>query len=215
MEIDHFLLSQKPVDRSARWERRRGLTQMERDRLGRFDEEYFDGPTGYGGYHYDGRYASAAAGMVEFYRLDERSRILDVGCAKGFVLYEFVKLGMATVRGCDISVYAAAHCHPGVVNRIDVMSAHRLGYRDGWFDLVLSVDALHNLSPGACDDALAEMQRVSRGACFVQVASFESAEEETRLREWGVTVQTFRSKRCWRGAFARTGYKGDYSFKTF
>ncbi|RME37913.1 MAG: class I SAM-dependent methyltransferase [Planctomycetota bacterium] len=202
-------------DRSARLERRKRLTKAERAELGRFGREYFDGPTGYGGYRYDGRYAPVVRAMIERYGLDGAARVLDVGCAKGFTLVEFVRQGITDVRGCDVSEYAVACGHPDVRDRLSVMSADRLDYADASFDLVYSIDVIHNLPPPRCDAAVVEMMRVSRGAVFLQVASYETPEEERRLREWGVTVRTFRSKTQWREAFERLGFAGDYYCKTF
>jgi ubiquinone/menaquinone biosynthesis C-methylase UbiE len=95
------------------------------------------------------------------------------------------------------------------------MSADSLDYPDSSFDLVFSLDVIHNLEPKACDQAILEMMRVSCGHCFLQIASYNDEAQLQRLREWGVTVQTFRSQGDWLSAFARLGYAGDYCFKTF
>ena len=203
------------VDRSRRRALRRSLTDAQRAELGAFEREYFDGPTGYGGYYYDGRHAPAVGEMIARYGLTERSAVLDVGCAKGFMLTEFVRLGVANVAGCDVSAYALEQAHPEIRVRLRRLSADDLAYPADSFDLVYSVDVVHNLAPEACDRAIREIMRVSRGSCFVQVASFETAEQERALREWGVTVRTFRSKEKWRTAFDRLNYSGEYSFKTF
>ncbi|MBU0717429.1 MAG: class I SAM-dependent methyltransferase [Planctomycetes bacterium] len=216
MEVDLLtrITAQQP-DRSERLAVRRTLTESQRVELGQFEEEYFDGPTGYGGYYYDGRHALAVRKMIERYELSADSRVLDIGCAKGFMLYEFLRAGIEGVCGCDVSRYAIAHAHPEIKDRLEVMSADQLGFPDGAFDLVYSIDVIHNLAPADCDRAIKEIMRVSRRAKFIQVVSFETAAEEHRLREWGVTVKTIRSKETWREAFGRLGYQGDYYLKTF
>lgn len=214
MEVDFFECRQT-VDRRARLELRKSLTADQRNVLGQFGEEYFDGATGYGGYHYDGRHAKAAAKMIAKYSLVENSRVLDVGCAKGFVVREFQKLGIQHAYGCDVSAYAIDQAHPEVKSNLSMMSADSLDYPDSSFDLVFSLDVIHNLAPTACDRAITEMKRVSRGHCFLQVASYYDAAQLERLRDWGVTVQTFRSQSEWLQAFSRIGYTGDYCFKTF
>ena len=141
--------------------------------------------------------------------------VLDVGCAKGYMLVELAKLGITNVRGCDVSRYAVRHAHAQVRDRISIMSADALGFPDGAFDLVYAIDVVHNLPPEGCDQAIREIFRVSRGSTYIQVASFETPAQETALRDWGVTVRTFRDKASWREVFARVGYRGDYGFKTF
>ncbi len=215
MEIDLLDSVQRRVDRTGRLALRRSLSREQRQVLCEFGAEYFDGATGYGGYFYDGRHAEAVGDMIDRYALTSDSAVLDVGCAKGFMLYEFVRRGVTNVAGCEISRYAVAHAHEGVRENLSVMGADQLSYEDGAFDFVYSIDVVHNLAPEACECAIREMSRVSRGACFLQVASYETPQQEQALREWGVTVKTFRHKDEWRCAFDRLGFSGDYSFKVF
>ncbi len=215
MEIDFLVSVGQSADRSGRLARRRSLSIAQRDVLGEFGAEYFDGATGYGGYYYDGRHAKAVGEMIRRYGLTPESTVLDIGCAKGFMLYEFVRRGVTQVSGCEISRYAVAQAHEGVRQELSVMGADDLSYGDDAFDFVYSIDVVHNLEPDACDRAIAEMVRVSRGTCFLQVASYETAEQEQALCDWGVTVKTFRDKNEWRCAFDRLEFRGDYFFKTF
>jgi hypothetical protein len=54
-----------------------------------FGRDFFDGDRrcGYGGFRYDGRWKSVVRRMRQFYGLKEDAAILDVGCAKGFMLH--------------------------------------------------------------------------------------------------------------------------------
>lgn len=215
MEIDLLEKISRKTDRTERLARRRKLTSAQRAELCRFGREYFDGPDGYGGYYYDGRHEPAVRDMIERYGLKRDARVLDIGCAKGFMLYEFMRQGVNDVHGCDIGPYAVENAHPAVKDRLTVTSADDLALPDASFDLVYSIDVVHNLPPDPCDRAIHQMMRVSRGAVFVQVASYETPEQERALIDWGVTVQTLRSKQQWREAFDRLEFGGDFFFKTF
>src|SRR5436305_1827778 len=78
----------------------------------KYGRDYWDGErhTGYGGYRYDGRWRPVAEEMASFYRLQPGMRVLDVGCGKGFLLYEFMQaVPGIQVAGLDVSAYAVEH----------------------------------------------------------------------------------------------------------
>ena len=57
----------------------------------KFDFDYWDGDRRicYGGYNYiPGRWSKVAKEMIDFYKLTNDSKILDIGCGKGYLLYE-------------------------------------------------------------------------------------------------------------------------------
>src|SRR5262249_3873659 len=74
-----------------------------------YGELYFDGPRkyGYGGYRYDGRWIPVAEDMVKHFDLKPGDRVLDVGCGKGFLVKDLIKVcpGLEAF-GLDISEYA-------------------------------------------------------------------------------------------------------------
>ena len=215
METDVLTALNCQADRSKRLAMRRSMTPTLRAEHARYGREYFDGPTGYGGYYYDGRHESTVRQMIEKYELTPESSVLEVGCAKGFMLYEFHRLGIINVRGCDISEYAVLHGKPEIADRLSVMSADRLDFPDDSFDLVYSIDVLHNLDPDASERAIQEIMRVSCRAAFIQVDSYDTPAEQRNLSDWVVTIKTVRSKDDWRAMFRRLGYPGDYYFKVF
>ena len=54
----------------------------------RFDKEFWDGERkyGYGGYKYiEGRWKKVAKELISDYNLTNKSKILDVGCGKGYL----------------------------------------------------------------------------------------------------------------------------------
>ena len=110
--------------------------------------DYWDGDrkTGYGGMKYDGRWRKVADAMIAHYNIKPGDKILDVGCGKGFLLYDFAQaLPGVEVRGLDISAYAIEHAKAEVKEFLVEGHAKRLPFADGEFDLVVSINTLHNL----------------------------------------------------------------------
>jgi len=178
----------------------------------RFSKEYFDGTReqGYGGYHYDGRWKSVAERMIEFYQLQETASILDIGCAKGFLLHEFRQLLPGVqVAGVDISTYALDHALDDVRPFLQQGNATALPFPDASFDLVISINVVHNLPEPLCRRAIREMERVSRRDTYLQVDSFRNDEERWRLEQWQLTAELIYSTEQWKALLTDEGYRGD------
>lgn len=184
----------------------------------KWDVEYWDGDrkTGYGGYRYDGRWRPVADAMVEHYGIRPGDRILDVGCGKGFLLYDFTQaVPGVEVAGIDISRYAIQHAKEEVKPLLEVASAAALPFPDQHFDLVVSINTLHNLYCYDCYQALREIQRVGRRHKYVCVESYRNEEEKVNLMYWQFTCEMFCTPAEWEWWFAQAGYTGDYSFIYF
>lgn len=180
-----------------------------------FGFDYFDNPglgIGYGGYAYDGRYASAAAALMRHYGLNAGARVLEIGCAKGYLLVEFAKLG-ADVRGLDASAYAVAKAHPDIRDRIAVGDAAALPYDDAAFDLVVAKEVLPHVPAARLDGALAEIARVTRGAAFLVVQCADTAEEAAALNAWDPTHTVVRASSWWRDRVAALAPSADLHTK--
>jgi ubiquinone/menaquinone biosynthesis C-methylase UbiE len=180
--------------------------------------DYWDGERryGYGGMKYDGRWRPVAEAMVKHYGLRNDSRILDIGCGKGFLLYEFTQvLPGCTVRGFDISQYAADHCKPELQGLIDVGHAKQLPYADKSFDLVYSINTLHNLYNHELWSALKEIERVGRNGKYIVVESYRNEREKVNLLYWQLTCRSFYATHEWEWFYQQAGYTGDYSFIYF
>jgi SAM-dependent methyltransferase len=207
------LLDRLPQTKRDPKARAQSKTQEDRALAKQFGRDFFDGERrhGYGGYRYDGRWLPVARRLVEYYRLGPNARILDVGAAKGFLLHDLLEvLPGAQVRGIDVSTYAKANAYGLTGGLIDIGSAERLPYADQSFDLVISINSIHNLPPRLCAQALAEMERVSRAHKFVTVDAWRTPEEQERLLDWILTAQTFMHVDDWKKLFANVGYTGDY-----
>jgi protein-L-isoaspartate(D-aspartate) O-methyltransferase len=181
--------------------------------------DYWDGDRriNYGGYRYlEGRWEKVARAMVDHYDLPERPRILDIGCGKGFLLFDFLKLlPEAEIHGLDISDYALANSKEEIRDRLVLGNATQLPWPDDYFDLVISITTLHNLHNYDLDKALREMERVGKGNKYLCVEAYRTEEEKTNLLYWQVTCEAFCTPEEWQWWFQQTGYTGDYSFIYF
>lgn len=179
----------------------------------RFAREYFDGERGqgYGGYRYDGRWVPVAERFRDHYRLRAGARVLDIGCAKGFLMHDLRgAVPGLRVTGLDISSYALANAMDDVRAGLVQGSADRLPFADRSFDLVVSINTVHNLDRSGCVRALAEMERVGRGHRYVQVDSWLTELQREKFERWQLTARTYSDPDGWRRLFAEAGYTGDY-----
>jgi len=178
-----------------------------------YGEPYFDGPRtyGYGGYRYDGRWVPVAEDMVRHFDLKPGDRVLDVGCAKGFLVKDLLKIcpGLEAF-GLDISEYALKHCEPEVIGRLHLGNAMSLPFPDNSFRAVISLNTVHNLERADCMTALREIERLAPGRGFVQVDSYRTPEMKARFEEWVLTAKFHDYPEGWVKLFREAGYTGDF-----
>lgn len=174
--------------------------------------EYFDKKgICYNGYIYDGRWIAVAKKIIEYYQLKAGDKVLDVGCAKGYMLYDFLQvMPSLEVAGVDISKYAINCCPPEVRPFVRVGNARSLSmFKDKEFDLVISITTVHNLSEKDCRQAIREIQRVGKKA-WIKVDSYRNEEEKRIMFDWNLTAETIKSTTDWKKLFQEEGYTGDY-----
>jgi SAM-dependent methyltransferase len=181
--------------------------------------DYWDGERryGYGGYHYDGRWRPLAQALIDRYDIKDGMRVLDVGCGKGYLLYEFTQiLPGVKIAGIDISQYGIANAKPEVRPYLEMGSAVELPYPDHSFDLVISLGVLHNLALEDVFRAVLEIERVGRGASkYLMVESFRNEREKANLLYWQLTCLSFHSPATWAWIYGKCGYTGDHGFIFF
>lgn len=184
-----------------------------------FGYDYWDGDRriNYGGYRYmEGRWEKVARLMAERYGLKAGDKILDIGCGKGFLLYDFTKVVPGIeVHGIDISSYAIENSKEEVRDRLQVGNATSLPWPDKSFDFVYSINTLHNLHNYDLDKALREMERVGKKNKYLCVEAYRTEEEKANLLYWQVTCEAFCTPEEWDWWFKQTGYTGDHSFIYF
>ena len=180
----------------------------------KFGKEFFDGDRkyGYGGFSYNPKYWSeVVATFKDYWKIKPGDKILDVGCAKGFMLVDLLNaIPAMRVRGIDISEYAILNSHEDVRHLLEVGNAQELPFKDNSFDCVISINTVHNLEKDECANALREIQRVTKNGAFVTVDAYRSPEEKERMLAWNLTARTIMSVDDWVSFFEEAGYEGDY-----
>ena len=185
----------------------------------KFDKSFWDGDRkfGYGGYKYiKDRWKPFAENLIATYSLNENSKVLDVGCGKGFVLYELKKIiPNITIIGFDISSYAIDNSNENVKDNLFVHDAgNKYPFEKNEFDLVFSLATLHNLKINKLFTSLNEINRVSKSS-YLMVESYRNNEELFNLQCWALTAECFFDKDEWIWIFKKSGYSGDYEFIYF
>lgn len=198
-------------DLSARLESK----SEESRKIGRkFGFDYFDGDRnhGYGGFSYNPKFwQPVIPTIVENYKIGNSSKVLDIGCAKGFFLYD-LKLAFPgiNVTGVDISEYAIANSILEIKPYLQVSNATKLPFENNYFDFVISINTIHNLNREDCAIALQEIERVTKGNSFITVDAYRNDEEKARMEAWNLTALTMMSVDEWKQFFLEVGYTGDY-----
>ncbi len=211
-EID--LLINYPKSKRNLEERESQKSEKDRAIARKFGKEFFDGDRkyGYGGYKYNPRFwQPVVPTFKKYWNLNSSSSILDVGCGKGFMLYDFSKLipGIK-LNGVDVSEYAVESALREVKEFITVANAKKLPFKDNSFDFVISINTVHNLERNECAQALREIDRVSKNNAFITVDAYRNEEEKSRMFAWNLTAKTIMSVNEWKSFFKESGYRGDY-----
>jgi len=181
--------------------------------------DYWDGDRriNYGGYRYmEGRWEKVAKLMADHYKLKAGDKILDIGCGKGFLLFDFTKVVPGIeVFGVDVSEYAIEHSKEEIKSKLQVANATKLPFADHEFDFVFSLNTFHNLHAYDLELALLEMSRVAKSKKYICVESYRNEQEKANLLYWQVTCEAFCTPEEWDWWFKKTSYEGDHSFIYF
>ena len=184
----------------------------------KYDFEYWDGDRriNYGGYRYiNNRWGKIAHKLIDHYQLPMDSKILDIGCGKGFFLYDFLQLRPnASVFGIDISKYAIKNAKDEIKSNLVLGNATSLPWEDNFFDLAISINTFHNLHCYELEKALKEIERVAKNK-YICVESYRNEKEKANLLYWQVTCESFYTPKEWLWWLEQTDYTGDFSFIYF
>ncbi|MFA5250587.1 MAG: class I SAM-dependent methyltransferase [Parachlamydiales bacterium] len=211
-EID--LLKNYPKAKRDVKARAESKTEEDRKIARQFGRDFFDGDRkhGYGGYNYHPRFwQPVVPDFQKFYNLGPGSLVLDIGCGKGFMLYDFQKaIPGLKVRGIDVSGYAIENSLADIKPALQVADARSLPFEDDSFDLVISINTVHNLEKEELALALKEIERVSRKDKFITVDAYRNEAEKKLMLAWNLTARTIMHVDEWKAFFQEAGYQGDY-----
>ena len=104
------------------------------------DKDYYDGDrnNGYGGFNYDGRWLNLLPKFIKRYKLNNNSKILDLGCKKGFIMKDLnILLPKAKVYGIEDHKYPIQNAEKQIKKNIIFSKYYDIPFKDKYFDLVL------------------------------------------------------------------------------
>ena len=214
MGIEINLLRNYP--KTKRDPKARGAEKTEADRAiaRQFGKDFFDGERkyGYGGFHYNPRFwKPVIPDLIEHFSLTKNSSVLDVGCGKGFMLHDLVEaLPSINVAGIEVSNYAVDNCIQTMKPYLQVADARQLPFPDNSFDVVISINTLHNLEKKDFKVAINEIERVSKGSSFITVDAYNTEDERIAMEAWNLTARTVMHINEWKDFFKEIGYTGDF-----
>ena len=185
----------------------------------KYGKKYWDGKRseGYGGYYYiPGYWKNVAHKILNTYKLKKNANILDIGCGKGFLIYEIKKIRPDLhIFGVDISKYALKNAiGKEMINYKKHKDQNKFKFKSKFFDLVISIGTLHNLKLFHLKKSIEEISRISKKS-YIMVESYRNSRELVNLQCWALTCESFFSKEEWLWLFDDLGYTGDYEFIYF
>ena len=184
-----------------------------------YGADYWDGDRryGYGGYKYiPGRWKPVAEKLILNYNLTNESKVLDVGCGKGFLLYE-LKLLLPDIKivGFDTSDFGLDNSKEEIKKYLFKHSATDIyPFDDKYFDLTISLGCFHNLRIFELEKTLGEINRVSKNG-YIMLESYRNEKELFNLQCWALTCESFFDTEEWIWLYNHFGYSGDYEFIYF
>ena len=178
-------------------------------------KEYYDGRriNGYGGFKYDGRWKKLLPKIIKRYRLTKKSKVLDLGCKKGFLLKD-LNILIPGIKSFGIENHSYAlkktvKCK----SKLILSDYYKIPFKNKYFDFVIAFNSLYMQNLGDVIKSLKEIERVSKKS-FVVLASGETDKERIKFYRWTLIGTTILLKKEWRTLFKKIKYKGDYYFSS-
>jgi len=210
LDIGYF---KKPIKVRAKVAKERTvINKMYAWELGK---EYYDGSrlNGYGGFKYDGRWLKLLPKIIKKYKLTNKSKVLDLGCKKGFLLKDLnILLPGVRSYGIENHSYAlkkAVRCKSKLIRS----EYTKLPFKNKSLDFVIAFNSLYMQNLGDVIKSLKEIERVSKKS-YIVLASGENDEERNKFYKWTLIGTSILLKREWKILFKKIKFRGDYYFSS-
>ncbi len=182
----------------------------------KLDKNYYDGKriNGYGGFKNDGRWKVLLPKLIKKYKLNNKSKVLDLGCKKGFFLQDLKSLlpGIK-IYGIENHSYPITNAPKSIKKHLKMCNYYDLKFKKNFFDLIFAFNSVYSQNLGDVIKTLKEMERVSKKN-YVVLAAYENEKERNKFYDWTLIGTTILHKKDWLQLFKIIGYKGDYYFST-
>lgn len=180
------------------------------------EKEYYDGDrnNGYGGFSYDGRWLKLLPAFIKKYKLNNNSKILDLGCKKGFIMKDLkILLPGAKIYGIEDHKYPIRNAEKEIKKNIIYTNYYNIPFKNDYFDLVIGFSSIYKYNFQDVVKTIREINRVSRKSFFT-IASYSNKKEREIFEKWTLLGTTILSKKEWIELFKFLKYRGDYYFTT-
>ncbi len=181
----------------------------------KLDKNYYDGKreNGYGGFKYDGRWKVLLPKLIKKYKLSKKSKILEIGCKKGFLLQDLNKiLPGIKFAGIENHEYPLKCASKMIKKKLYLKNYYDLkNFKNRHFDLVIAFNSIYMQNLGDTINTISEIQRISKKS-YISLASYKSKKDRDKFLDWTLLGTTILKKTEWKKIFKYIGYKGDYYF---
>ena len=180
------------------------------------DRDYYDGNrnNGYGGFNYDGRWLKLLPKIIKRYKLTNKSKILDLGCKKGFIMKDLkILLPQSKIVGIEDHIYPIKKAEKEIKKNIIFNNYYQIPFKKNFFDLVIGFSSIYKYNFIDVVKTIKEINRVSKNSFFT-VASYSNKREKELFDKWTLLGTTILKKKEWIQLFKILNYKGDYYFTT-
>ena len=180
-------------------------------------KEYYDGSrvNGYGGFKYDGRWKKILPKFIKKYKLNKNSKVLDLGCKKGFLLKDLKDLipGIK-IFGVDDHDYPIRNSMKEVKKFLIKSKYYELPFKNNYFDAVFAFHCIYRANFGDTIDTIKEIKRVTKKNSYITLGAFYDKKGKDLYDQWGILSTSHQYVKDWKIILKYINYKGDYSFTT-
>ncbi len=179
------------------------------------DHNFFDGDRnfGYGGFKYDGRWKDIAKRIVGEYKLNDKSRLLQIGSEKGFLLNDIKNLlPKIEMIGLETSEYAIKNSMPSIKENVLLCENYtKLNFPNKHFDFCIALGVVYTQTLSDAILLLKEISRISKKS-FITLASHKNEEDYWLFKQWTLLGSIILKKEEWKKVMLHSNYKGDFAF---